>query len=567
MHLAVTDTTAQHFIRSFSWMLLHSLWQGMLLAVLTAIVLMLTRKAPAAVRYNLVFALFMLFLATCGATFALEWSKSLQTAVAQGAAGAKAGGAIMLFGLDIKAFADSSIAYFTANAPMIVLLWFLLFVFRSVRMMGGLVFIRRARHRLIYSPPADWKARVDLLCEKLQLNRTVQLLESGYVKMPMVIGHLKPVILVPVGLLAGLPAGQVEAVLLHELAHIRRHDYIVNLVQTIAETVFCFNPGLLWISSLLRDERENCCDDIALAQTKNKKEFIQALISFKEHALYGSKYAVAFPGKKNHLLNRVTRIMSNRNKALAPSEKAFFMMGILLLSGIVITAGIAKAGVIRYAERHKTHIQSPALLVPAPKPGTAAKAYDPKHRPAELQLAKELIIWRAAAAKSEKSADAKSDAINNQEQDKLDQEQAIRDQEQALHDQEQAEKDQQKTKLDEEQGKRDQEQAKKDEQAQQTRNIEQAKRNEEQAARNAEQEMRNKLQAKKNAEQDIRNLEQEQRNNEQAVRNAEQAKRNAEQQLRDQEQMRLNAEQAVRNQEQEKRDKEQAAKNQVSVQQ
>ncbi|MBS1503515.1 MAG: hypothetical protein JST32_15710, partial [Bacteroidetes bacterium] len=215
MHLAVTDTTAQHFIRSFSWMLLHSLWQGMLLAVLTAIVLMLTRKATAAVRYNLVFALFMLFLATCGATFALEWSRPLQTAAAQDVAGAKASGATMLFGLDIKAFADSCITYFTANAPMIVLLWFLLFVFRSVRMMGGLVFIHRARHRLIYSPPDNWKARVDLLCEKLQLNRAVQLLESGYVKMPMVIGHLKPVILVPVGLLAGLPAGQVEAVLLH----------------------------------------------------------------------------------------------------------------------------------------------------------------------------------------------------------------------------------------------------------------------------------------------------------------------------------------------------------------
>ncbi|MBS1527105.1 MAG: M48 family metalloprotease [Bacteroidetes bacterium] len=546
--MAVTDSAAQHFIRAFSWMLLHSLWQGMLLAVLTGLVLMLTKKAAAAARYNLVFALFMLFLAACGVTFALEWNRPLLTAAVPAATGIKISGATILFGLNItmvKAVADNCISYFTANAPMIVLLWFVLFVFRSVRMMGGLVFIHRARHRLIYSPPAEWKAKVGLLCENLQLKRGVQLLESGYVKMPMVIGHLKPVILVPVGLLAGLPAGQVEAVLLHELAHIRRHDYIVNLVQTITETVFCFNPGLLWISSLLRDERENCCDDIALAQTKNKKEFIQALISFKEHALYGSKYAVAFPGKKNHLLNRVSRILNNRNTALAPSEKAFFMLGIILLSGIVVTAGIAHAGVIRYAERHKVHILSRALPEPARVIKTAVKPNAPKHTRLEPLKAPRSV---ATALSSTTTAPVKNENLPTKKTgNKL--------------------SDEEQTRLDKEQAKRDKEQAKTDQQnqdalnlEQQQRDAEQAQRNAEQATRNAAQEVKNQEQAKRNAEQAIRNKEQEKRNAEQAVRNEEQAKRNTQQ-------IKLNAEQDKRNREQAKRNEEQTAKaSQASIQ-
>ena len=111
--------------------------------------------------------------------------------------------------------------------------------------------------------------------------------------MPVVIGHLKPVILIPLGCLAGLPADQVEAILLHELAHIRRSDYFVNFLQNITESIFFFNPGLLWISSLIKEERENCCDDIALEQTKNKRGLVQALISFKEQELYGSGSALA----------------------------------------------------------------------------------------------------------------------------------------------------------------------------------------------------------------------------------------------------------------------------------
>ncbi|MDB5087455.1 MAG: BlaR1 peptidase, partial [Mucilaginibacter sp.] len=121
-----------------------------------------------------------------------------------------------------------------------------------------------------------------------------------------------------------------------------RNDYFINFLQNIAEAVFFFNPGLLWISSLLKEERENCCDDIALQQTNNKIELVKALVSFKEHELYGSAYATAFPGKKNYLMRRVVRIMHNKNKIFGRSEKIFFITSILLFGLIVTTAAVAR---------------------------------------------------------------------------------------------------------------------------------------------------------------------------------------------------------------------------------
>jgi beta-lactamase regulating signal transducer with metallopeptidase domain len=86
-------------------------------------------------------------------------------------------------------------------------------------------------------------------------------------------------------MLTTLPASEIEAILLHELAHIRRRDYLVNLLQSFSDIIFFFNPAVLWLSSLIRDERENCCDDIAIGEVKNKKQFIHALLSFQEYNL------------------------------------------------------------------------------------------------------------------------------------------------------------------------------------------------------------------------------------------------------------------------------------------
>ncbi|MDB5209278.1 MAG: hypothetical protein JWQ30_105, partial [Sediminibacterium sp.] len=135
------------------------------------------------------------------------------------------------------------------------------------------------------------------------------------------------------GLLAHLPSDEIEAILLHELAHIKRRDYFINLLQSFVETIFFFNPALMWLSSMIREERENCCDDIAISITNSKTKFINALIAFQEYHFSTPSYTVGFPGRKNQLLNRVKRIISDSNKTLNATEKSLltFGMGVFIL--------------------------------------------------------------------------------------------------------------------------------------------------------------------------------------------------------------------------------------------
>jgi hypothetical protein len=173
------------------------------------------------------------------------------------------------------------------------------------------------------------------LANRLNINFPVQLLESELVINPSVIGFFKPLVLVPVGLFNSLPPEQVEAILLHELSHIRRSDYLINFIQCLLELIFFFNPGLLWVSALIRIEREHCCDDLAVAAMDNKFQYINALVSFQEFNLKGAKYALAFANQKMPLLDRIKRLINHHNyKTLTIMEKVSLLAGVLLISAV-----------------------------------------------------------------------------------------------------------------------------------------------------------------------------------------------------------------------------------------
>jgi hypothetical protein len=150
----------------------------------------------------------------------------------------------------------------------------------------------------------------------------------------MVIGYLKPVILLPLGALSGLPLAQIESILAHELAHIRRHDYLVNLLQSLVDITLFFNPFAWWISACVREERENCCDDIAVQATGDSLTFIKTLANLEAMRLDSPQLAVAFIGNKGSLKSRVQRLIYGKNQKATFSEGflsalvLFFCMGI-----------------------------------------------------------------------------------------------------------------------------------------------------------------------------------------------------------------------------------------------
>ena len=138
-------------------------------------------------------------------------------------------------------------------------------------------------------------------------------------------------ILFPCGMLTSMSADEVEAILVHELAHIRRHDFAVNMLQNIVEIIFFFNPAVLWVSSLVKAERENCCDDIAVSHSCNKRLYINALMTFGQVYEYRPPVlANALGGNTNQLMHRIKRIIYNDNKTLNNMEKKFLAAGIIL---------------------------------------------------------------------------------------------------------------------------------------------------------------------------------------------------------------------------------------------
>ncbi len=146
-----------------------------------------------------------------------------------------------------------------------------------LRLLGGWILAERLRHRMVRPASAEWQRTLDRLKTRISVSRPVRLLVSGLLQAPAAIGWLRPVVLVPVGALAGFPSAQIEALLLHELAHIRRHDYLVNILQSAVEAVFFYHPAVWWISSHMRAERELCCDDIAVSITGDAVVYARAL--------------------------------------------------------------------------------------------------------------------------------------------------------------------------------------------------------------------------------------------------------------------------------------------------
>jgi bla regulator protein BlaR1 len=220
------------------------------------------------------------------------------------------------------------------HASAIALLWMLFLFGQLIRMAAGLYRIGRIRRHGKLPPTDAWMEKLATLAAQLGIKRRVSLLQTGSVSVPAVIGLLKPAILLPIGMLAHLPPDQLETVLLHELAHIKRNDLLTNLLLHFAEIVFFFNPGLRWLCSLIRREREACCDDIVLQTTPDKTTYFEALVTFQQFAAGGRGFALQLAGGRSDLLWRMKRMLSEENKKLQLMEKTFLSFGLIALVAV-----------------------------------------------------------------------------------------------------------------------------------------------------------------------------------------------------------------------------------------
>jgi bla regulator protein BlaR1 len=323
------DNIAQALCHTF----VHSLWQGLILAMLTGLIILLTKKSSAAIRYNLLVGTLLLFTITLIGTLVIELKNKTGNNFAVADFGRQSPGNFLQ-----NLFSDLNfgLKYAHEHAGIIVSVWLLIICLRIFKMAFGLYTLERLKKIKVNPINPLWEQRIAQLAKTMGIKRAISFLESGIVKVPLMIGYLKPVILIPVGLINALEQQEVEAILLHELAHIRRGDYLVNLLQSLVETLFFFNPAVLWLSSLIRAERENCCDDIVVDHTKNKIGYIKALIHYQEQQLATPDYALAFSGNSNGLLQRLKRLASSHNRSLNKLE--MMSLAVLLLISTMFVA-------------------------------------------------------------------------------------------------------------------------------------------------------------------------------------------------------------------------------------
>lgn len=191
--------------------------------------------------------------------------------------------------------------------PWLAAAWLAGVTILSIRLAIGWLGVRRLRQTASSVADDGWKSALERLAERLGIRGPVALLESALVEVPTMIGWLRPAILWPPSLLGGLSIEQFESLLAHELAHIRRHDYLVNLVQTAIETLLFYHPAVWWVSSRIRQERECCCDDLAIDTCGNRISYARALAVVEELRPRPRQFALAADG--GQLLTRIRRIL------------------------------------------------------------------------------------------------------------------------------------------------------------------------------------------------------------------------------------------------------------------
>lgn len=295
---------SDNLIQVIGQTMLHSLWQGILVAGILVACWPFLRESTAANRYATFSLALLVLFGLVTSTFAYLY-------------GVSTGGGTMsiLAEPEFWSATEGQVATAVSQAagsgiffPILVMIWIAGMSIMSIKLILEWVYLERLK---IHSAPLDskWQLKLDQLAEQLGLPRGIQLLQSKWVNSPVTIGMFRPIVLMPIGLINGLQTDQVACILAHELAHIRRHDFLVNILQSIVETILFFNPMVWWLSRLIREERELCCDDIAAGVTGDKRQLAYTLAKLEEWRMEVPSLALGFNSQPNKAIDRIRRLI------------------------------------------------------------------------------------------------------------------------------------------------------------------------------------------------------------------------------------------------------------------
>ena len=371
-------------VHSLGWTLLHFCWQGTAVALMLGCVLGLLGGRFSQARYGAACLALGLMVALPIGTFAHVASAEYKArATMLGSGVVLDAGIVLVVGADaptlpwpvrIGLALDHSV-------PWVLLAWFAGVILFVGRLNFGLVVARRLKTAGTEAPSPALLQLFQRLRTRLGVQRAVALLHSTKVQVPTVIGWLRPVVLLPVSCLTGLSPEQIEAVLCHELAHVRRHDYLVSVVQSVIETVLFYHPAVWWVSKQVRRERECCCDELAVAVGGDVLAYARALSFLEENRAAFPEFVLGANG--GVLKMRIKRILGSKRETEGSPVAALVALGMILA-----VAGSYFAAVSHAQAQAAREIATAALPVGSVSvsQGTATPGVQSTHPPPDSRV-------------------------------------------------------------------------------------------------------------------------------------------------------------------------------------
>jgi bla regulator protein BlaR1 len=335
MHIFNTFPALNTALQALGLALFHSLWQGIVIGLLCTLLLRMMHKKMAASRFMVAYAALILLFLSFTATFYAQFYALSSTAQEVSFNTAISDKEIPVIAYTassqesrweaVTIFYQTCIQELIAYAPFIVAFWLLGFFWYSAQLTFGFYQVQQMRSKS-FVPEGKWLSLLQHLQHKMKMQK-VQLLISPQATAPFTLGWLRPVILLPPGIFTELSANQLEAILVHELAHIKRHDYLFNIMQSVIEVFLFFNPTYWYLASVLEKEREQACDQITINILHQPVVYARALTRLAETShKTSSDIAVAAIGKQ-YLKQRIQNIMQNASYTPHPADEQLLLNG------------------------------------------------------------------------------------------------------------------------------------------------------------------------------------------------------------------------------------------------
>ena len=226
------------------------------------------------------------------------------------------------------------LSYASKSLPYLSVAYIFLLLFLTSRLFAAYRYVYLISNKRLIRPGVELKLFASKVALEIGIRKKVSVWISQHIDVPATVGFIKPVILIPLASINNLSSLQLEAIILHELAHIRRNDYITNLVISVIETILFFNPFVVLLSNAIKRERENCCDDFVLQYRYDPHSYASALLRLEQSRMSKLKLAIGAVSGKKQLLSRIKRI-TNRQVAARQFNYGQKLMALLFVTGII----------------------------------------------------------------------------------------------------------------------------------------------------------------------------------------------------------------------------------------